>query len=303
VSQQPIQFSGSAAINVMAGNHTIAAPVTLGENLEMSVASGASLTLTRDLIAPSAVLIKAGAGTVQLPRAKVDQLLIAGGTMRIAPNGTSSGTSRTRLISIPTGGSGRLDLSDNDLIVATGGTDVGTLSGSTYTGVTGLIERGRNGGSWTGSGIITSQPDATGVSHRTSLGVATAAQACHIGTFETAVWNGQTVTGGDTLVMYTYTGDATLDGKVNIDDYMQIDQGASAGLSGWFNGDFNYDGMVNIDDYMLIDGTVVIQGPSLGSAAGVLDENEENITAVPEPMMPAGIMILALTGVRRRRRS
>ena len=146
------------------------------------------------------MLIKAGRN--RSTPAQVDQLSIAGGTCG-SRFSASSGTSRTRVISIPTGGSGRLDLSDNDLIVAAGGTDGGTLSGSSYTGVTGLIARGRNGGSWSGSGIVTSQPDAIGVSHRTSLGVATAAQVSHIGTFQTALWNGQTVSGGDTLVMYT----------------------------------------------------------------------------------------------------
>lgn len=35
--------------------------------------------------------------------------------------------------------------------------------------------------------------------------------------------------------MYTYGGDANLDGKSNIDDYVRIDQGIAADLSGWAN--------------------------------------------------------------------
>ena len=47
---------------------------------------------------------------------------------------------------------------------------------------------------------------------------------------DTAVWSGHTVTGSDALVMYTYGGDATLDGQINIDDYGIID--VSVGVQG-----------------------------------------------------------------------
>src|SRR5207247_8516762 len=76
----------------------------------------------------------------------------------------------------------------------------------------------------------------------------------------TATWAGQTVTGSDTLVMYTYGGDANRDGKINVDDYGRIDFNSSLGVSGWFNGDFNYDGKINVDDYGIIDFNVAIQG-------------------------------------------
>jgi hypothetical protein len=64
-------------------------------------------------------------------------------------------------------------------------------------------------------------------------------------------------------VKYTYVGDATLDGKINIDDYTRIDSGIPTNLTGWWNGDFNYDGKINIDDYTLIDSNVGIASPPL----------------------------------------
>src|SRR4029078_4026251 len=77
----------------------------------------------------------------------------------------------------------------------------------------------------------------------------------------TAVWSGQTVPGTDTLVMYTYAGDANLDGKINVDDYGRIDFNVDLpGATGWYNGDFNYDGKINVDDYGIIDLNVGIQG-------------------------------------------
>jgi hypothetical protein len=184
------------------------------------------------------------------------------------------------------GSSGRLDIQDNKIITAS---SVGTLgTGNTYTGVTGLIQSGRNGGGWTGSGIVTSQTAATSGS-LASIGIATAAQVKGIGATATALWAGQIVPGSQTLIMYTYGGDANLDGKLNVDDYGRIDSNIGLGTAGWFNGDFNYDGKVNVDDYGIIDSNIGIQGPPFSTAGNA---GGASLTAVPEP---AGATVLALT--------
>src|SRR5438067_7508762 len=85
-----------------------------------------------------------------------------------------------------------------------------------------MIASGRNGGAWDGSGIVTSQSSAT-QSILTSIGVTTAAQATGVDATATGTWAGQTVTGSDALVMYTYGGDANLDGKIDIPHYRIID--------------------------------------------------------------------------------
>ena len=114
---------------------------------------------------------------------------------------------------------------------------------------------------------------------------------------DTALWGGQTVTGSDTLVMYTYGGDANLDGKINVDDYGRIDFNVGLGTSGWSNGDFNYDGVINVDDYGVIDFNVGIQGPPFPIA-----DSLANVSAVPEPMEfgVAAIGLALLAGRRRR---
>jgi hypothetical protein len=95
--------------------------------------------------------------------------------------------------------------------------------------------------------------------------------------------------------MYTYGGDANLDGKINILDYVRIDQGIAAALTGWANGDFNYDGAINILDYAnVIDSNITNQGAPFATAGGASD-----IVAVPEP---AGMTLLALAKFARRRR-
>src|SRR5207302_8077313 len=103
-----------------------------------------------------------------------------------------------------------------------------------------------------------------------SIGVATAAQVKNLSASDTALWAGQTVTGTDTLVMYTYAGDANLDGKIDISDYGRIDFNIPLGVNGWFNGDFNYDGKIDISDYGIIDFNIGIQVPQLFAAGGAV---------------------------------
>jgi hypothetical protein len=195
-------------------------------------------------------------------------------------------------------GNGRIDITNNKMIVNS--TPIGTLgTGNTYTGVTGLIQSGRNGGNWSGGGIVTTQTQAT-TSNFTSIGVATAGQVKGIAASATAVWGGQTVTGSDTLVMYTYGGDANLDGKINVDDYGHIDSSVVLpGASGWFNGDFNYDGKVNVDDYGIIDSNVPIQGAPFPASSAAF---ANTVSAVPEPTVGALVVTGIATATLRRRR-
>jgi hypothetical protein len=166
--------------------------------------------------------------------------------------------------------------------------------------MSGLIRSGRNGGGWGGGGIVTSESNATS-GNFTSIGIATAQQVKSLASATaTSIWAGQVVTGSDVLVMYTYGGDANLDGKITVDDYGRIDFNVGLGTSGWFNGDFNYDGKITVDDYGIIDFNVGIQGAPFPTsiAAG----NPPTLSAVPEP---AGLALLvttvSLTSRRRRR--
>jgi hypothetical protein len=208
-------------------------------------------------------------------------LRISGGTLHVRPAGalTFSG--------------GKLDVNDRNFV--THNQAVGSWTGSAYTGVTGLIVSGRNGGGWNGAGIITSQSTAANSTY-TTLGVATIAQVVGIGATQTTLWQGEVVTGGDTLVKYTYGGDANLDGKINVDDYGRIDSNAPLGTSGWYNGDFNYDGKINVDDYGIIDFNVGIQGSPFSAASAY-----GGVSSVPEPVA-IGLLGGLLAGLPRRAR-
>ena len=105
------------------------------------------------------------------------------------------------------------------------------------------------------------------------------------------------------LVMYTYAGDANLDGKINADDYFQIDSnynqnGNNAAIS-FHDGDFNYDGKIDGQDYFLIDqafadqGSIALSPPLGGGLAGV--------SAVPEPASIMGLVVMGGRAERMRR--
>jgi hypothetical protein len=160
-------------------------------------------------------------------------------------------------------GSGRFDLTDNDLVLDYGGgaaSPVGTWNGSAYTGVSGLIQRGSNGGLWDGAlgGIFTSAP-AAALGH-TTLAIAEARDVLGITGAQTAVFDGETVDATTLIVKYTHAGDANLDGIISGDDYFQIDSGFPQTLRAYVNGDFNFDGIIDGDDYFLIDSNFPSQG-------------------------------------------
>ena len=176
-----------------------------------------------------------------------------------------------------------LDIGRGHLVVPGG--DIGSRSGGAYTGLTGLIASGRNGGTWDGVGIITSQADAkTGL---TSPGIARAADLLGLSAGQTGLWEGHSVDANSVVMKYTYAGDANLDGFISGDDYSAIDfASATPGAFGWSNGDFNYDGIISGDDYSIIDFNLVAQGTPL-TGAGPAGTAGGGVYA---PVRPAGTM-------------
>src|SRR6185437_2863898 len=110
---------------------------------------------------------------------------VTGGTLELAPL-------QTRVIATPSvsvTGTGKLDLQDNKLITATA---AGTPTAGVYTAasVQGMVQSGRSGGHWNGSGIVTSQAAAQGGASLTTLAVAVAGD---VGFGGTKTFAGQTV--------------------------------------------------------------------------------------------------------------
>ena len=159
------------------------------------------------------------------------------------------------------GGSGKLDLADNDLLLdyAAGAPDpLGTFNGTSYDGVMGLLASGYMGG----SGIVSTTAGTTqGV---TGLAAADPADVFFLSGTQTTLYEGQTVDASAVLIKYTYVGDTNLDGAIDGADYGQIDNWVQfPGASGYANGDFNYDGIIDGADYGMIDNSIQLQGAPL----------------------------------------
>jgi DNA-binding beta-propeller fold protein YncE len=115
-----------------------------------------------------------------------------------------------------------LDIAGNDFILQN------TLAGSLFAELKAGFNAGH--GYWNGTGGIVSTAAASDTSHLTTIGYRPSSGG---------LFDGINTTTNDTLVKYTYYGDANLDGAVNGADYQQIDNGLGLHLTGWSNGDFN----------------------------------------------------------------
>ncbi len=290
--------SGPAAINVLrASNQTINAPIALSDPAMINVATGANLTIGETVRnAADHALTKTGGGIliVNAPGTlRTGALTISEGRIRLSPGGNKA----IRTTSLDIAPAARMNLYDNDLVVDyAGASPIGQWNGTAYTGVTGLIATGRNGGAWDGNGIITSMTDAAAATQRTTLAIVEASAALDLSGSETRGWNGLTVDATSVLVMYTYTGDADVNGVIDGDDYFRIDSNITkpGATPGYFNGDFNLDGVLSGDDYLLIDANFDAQGAPPAELT--------HVSAVPEPVAALWGVLPALLSVRTRRR-
>jgi autotransporter-associated beta strand protein len=248
-------------------------------------------------------LTKTGAGLLTTGRIDLATLNIGMGNVAL-----SGGSGASSVGTVVLASNTLLDLADNQLIVTTANQSGTWDSGSShYTGVSGLVQSARGTGTWNGTTGITSSSAAANANPKLfNIGVVKVGDLHQgLSDSDTTTFAGQTVHGSDTIAMYTYGGDANLDGKINIDDYGLIDShvGQSGTAFGWHNGDFNYDGKINIDDYGIIDGNIGAQGSPIPTSAQTVADSAvlDGISAVPEPAS-LGLMAIMSAGLLRRRR-
>jgi fibronectin-binding autotransporter adhesin len=260
-------------------------------------------------------LTKTGAGTMSLTASNsyTGGTNVSGGTLIFGAPGAlpidsplTIGTGATAMAAVHTGstkntlfasslsitGTGKLDLSNNDLDVQNGNLAV----------LTSEVKQGFSNGTWNSDGGITSSAAMSNSTHLTALGVI---QNSVTGTTSgTALYNrfdGNAVANTDVLIKYTYYGDTNLSGTVDGSDYSRIDSGYLSKATGWYNGDFNYDGVVNGSDYTLADNAFNSQGTSLAAIVAAPTAQIAGAASVPEPAMFGSIALGAMGLIGRRR--
>ena len=288
---------GGNTISVTSGPQRIEAPLRLNRSSDITIAAAASLTAA-DLSASAGVSIdKKGGGTLAVNQVRLASLTVSDGRVTIIPSGgASSGTST--LNSLLIAAAARLDLGDNKLITNTA---PGASSGGVYGGLQGEVQRAYDFGAWDQPGLTTSMPDA--LAGLTTIGIATGEQVRGLGPSDTDTFAGQVISGASTIAMYTYAGDANLDGTIDGGDYGIIDNFVQVpSADGYANGDFNYDGVIDGGDYGIIDNNIQAQGAPFPT--GMAASSSGVVTAVPEPAATEGAVALVavlLGGPRRRR--
>ena len=175
-------------------------------------------------------------GKLTVNHVRTGGLTINAGTVAIKPDGTSAGASRIDNLIIAAGA--KLDLTDNKLIVSNAALGSATGGDVQRRPRPGAV-RARAGGDVGRRRDHHVRPADRQRQFEMGIGVASIAQIREIGPADTDTFAGQTITGATSLAMYTYVGDANLDGNVTGDDYAGIDFNVGSGADGWFNGDFN----------------------------------------------------------------
>jgi hypothetical protein len=165
---------------------------------------------------------------------------------------------------------GTLDLADNALIVQA----TPETRASVRADVETFLAAGCSGGTWLGTGITSSTARSDPLT-----GLAASLNDRGDGTPLFTSFRGNPVDVNSIIVAHSYTGDANLDGLIDIDDYVQIDTGylEQPAVPWYADGDFNYDDRIDIDDYVLIDSAFVETGDVAGVASTI------RAVAVPEP--------------------
>ena len=262
---------------VRAGDHVIAAPLTLADDTIVTVSDGDATVALSALVPTAHRITKRGAGTLEVKQLRAAALDVEAGTVRIAPrDGAEAGMNVLEALTLA-GSTGAwtatIDLGNGGLVLG------GANGMADLARVIDQVKHGRDRGTsgrWSGAGITSS----------------TAASNPLTGLALVYMWGS-----GNIVLRHTYNGDANLDGRVNADDYFRIDSGFLAPPLDplYADGDFNYDGRINADDYFLIDSAFLGQGAPLASSVSW-------VTVIPEPGACATMLLLGLAMLHGRAR-
>jgi hypothetical protein len=300
--------TGSAQVIVQQGTQEINLPLTISSNTIFNVASGATLMISDPItVGAGNKITQTGAGTVvyqSIITVQASAAISFGNTtyahqLVIQSSGSSAINGSSSLLTVDSlSNSGLLDVNNGalDIDYGAGTSPINTIYAQ--------LAQGYNAGKWNGTAGIKSTAAASDASKRTALGFATA------GDVGLTTLDGQPLDANSVVVKYTYYGDASLDGKVDLgNDFVLFLEGYLGHKNGWYFGDFNYDGQVNNTDFGIFVDGFKTQGGSLGDLDNVIEsspllsisQKASLLSAVPEPAT-AGVLGLAMSMIFARRR-
>lgn len=275
------------------GQHTISAPIVVGEPsagglanigprlVIADVAAGSRLTLSNTMTPTGTSpfdLRKQGAGTLEMKNVRARIVKIDDGTLRVLPGASPDSTSRMNLLFIE---NGTLDLSNTAAIL-----DYPEAGPSELANMRLLASVGK---------IVASSP-----SDNLVVGVAEASS------FGTTNLYGQEVDSSAILLLSTFKGDTNLDRDVDFDDLLVLAQNYGSTTAAYEQGDTNYDNAVDFDDLLALaqnyGGTFALTGlPEGWSPTGSFASDWALAQSiVPEPTMLSAMAGVALVARRRR---
>ena len=290
----PLIFDGGTATVNTAAAYDAARQIQVLSGGTLNT-NGMNVTLSNNIIG-TGTLAKNGGGVLTVNNIQGAGLALNAGSVVLPANGNVSVLASLALAGTPAAPTVKFDINDNDLIIQSGYSPAEVLD---------LVTAGYAAGAWNGNGIT-----STAAQGNAYHALAVLAGGSYLAYTNNALFNGQTVQATDTLVKYTWVGDANLDGKITAEDYLLLDRGYVRGESGWAMGDFNYDGVIDYLDYAAIDNAALNGGADTTLAQAMFAANSVRFgdayiaaftAAVPEPASLTLLAVGALALLRRRR--
>jgi len=273
---------GSVTVSNGSGNYSIGGSGAIGGNGSLTKSGSGSLTLSTVNTYTGGTNVTAGTLVVGVNGALPDAVVnISGGSLRL---GASTGLAEITSLSIS--GNSTFDIGNNQVIIAYG------TGPDPITSIAAWIAGGFAGGTWGGTGIMSSAAALNSGSY--GIGYADSADP----------GNPADLASGEIEIMYTLLGDANLDGKVNgIDFNLMAANFNQSVTAGWDKGDFNYDDKVNGEDFVLLADNFnqFASEPDLAALDSFAATNGFSLVNIPEPPN-AAMMTMAGLGILLPRR-